>query len=62
MHVVKTKSKKDSRINAHSNLTIQSCFLINSIIEREVTFENNSDSVVTVIWNERSRAIANDTH
>lgn len=37
-------------------------FLINSIIEREETFENNSDSVVTVIWNERSRAIANDTH
>ena len=37
-------------------------FLINSIIEWEETFENNSDSVVTVILNERSRAIANDTH
>ena len=27
MHIVKTKSKKDSHINAHSNLTIQSRFL-----------------------------------
>ena len=36
-------------------------FFINSIIEREETFENNSDSVVAVRWNERSRAIANDT-
>jgi hypothetical protein len=35
--------------------------LMNSIIERDGTFENNSDSVVTVIVKEWSRAIANDT-
>ena len=53
MHVDKAKSKKEnSNLTPTQILQYSPVFLINSIIERKETFENNFDSAVTVILKE----------
>jgi len=43
------------------NFTIKCSFFMKSIIEREVTFENNSDMEVKVTPKKFSRAFVNET-
>jgi len=54
-------SKKRSRLTSHLNFTINPVSLMKVIIEREATFEDNSEMVIKVIQKQLSRAFVKET-
>jgi len=53
--------EREASKTIHLNFTLKSSSLMKSIIEREATFENNSDMEVKVTKKKLSRAFAKET-